>query len=468
MIKFITTIAILLVSALSFSQSIEGSWNGLLDIQGIKLKIIFNISSKEGKLVATLDSPDQGAKDIPVETTVFANNTLEIEMLRPKISYAGKPNADFSEIEGTFIQNTIKIPLKLSKKEIEKPIAVRPQTPKSPFPYHEEEITFDNKKDSIKLAGTFTFPTTKGTFPVVIMITGSGPQNRDEEILDHKPFAVIANDLTKKGIAVLRFDDRGVGKSTGKFSEATSADFANDIEAAVAFIKTRKEVNVKKIGLIGHSEGGMIAPMVASKSKDISFIVLMAGPGTPIDELMVAQNTKALKLSGASESNIKETTDLYKVVYNFIKQNDSGNLKPKLVEFIKSELSKLPKNDASPTEEKINELAEQLGTSFSGKWFQYFIKYNPSENLLKVKCPVLAMNGSLDFQVPATENLKAIEMALTKGGNKNFKTIELPGLNHLFQEAITGALNEYSKIEQTISPQALTVMSDWIIDQTKK
>jgi uncharacterized protein len=467
MIKLITTIAILLVSALSFSQSIEGSWNGLLDVQGIKLKIIFNISSKDGKLVSTLDSPDQGAKGIPVETTTFGNNVLEIGMLKPKMSYIGKPNADFSEIEGTFTQNTIVIPLKLSKKEIEKAIVVRPQTPKPPFLYNEEEITFDNKKDNIKLAGTFTFPKSKGVFPVVIMITGSGPQNRDEEILNHKPFAVIADDLTKKGIAVLRFDDRGVGKSTGKFAEATSADFVTDVEAAIDFLKTRKEVNLKKIGLIGHSEGGMIAPMVASKSKDISFIVLMAGPGTSIDELMIEQNTRALKLSGANDSYIKETTDLYKTIYAFIKQNDSENLKPKIIEFVKSELSKSPDNK-SLTKDRIDELAEQLGSSFSGKWFQYFIKYNPADSLLKVKCPVLAINGSLDFQVPATENLKAIEVALRKAGNKNFKIIELPDLNHLFQEATTGALNEYSKIEQTIAPVALTVMSDWIMAQTKK
>jgi uncharacterized protein len=467
MIKLIITIAVLLISSLSFSQSIEGSWNGLLDIQGTKLKIIFNISLKDGKLMSTLDSPDQGAKDIPVESTVFANNTLEIRMLKLKISYIGKPNADFSEIEGTFTQNAFEIPLKLSKKEIEKPIVIRPQTPKKPFSYNEEEVTFDNKKDNITLAGTFTFPKTNGTFPVVVLITGSGPENRDEEIFGHKPFAVIADDLTKKGIAVLRFDDRGIGKSTGKYNEATSPDFANDVEAAVAFLKTRKEVNVKKTGLIGHSEGGIIAPMVAAKSKDISFIVLMAGPGTPIDELMVEQSSRALKLSGASENYTKQVSDLNKAIYGFIKQNDPEVVKHKLIEFITLELLKIPENRALE-KEKINELATQISSSVSGNWFQYFIRYEPSKNLSKVKCPVLAINGSLDFQVPAANNLKAIEMILTKSGNKNFKTIELPGLNHLFQEAITGSIAEYGKIEQTISPAALAVMSNWILVQTKR
>ncbi|RTY95377.1 S9 family peptidase [Flavobacterium sp. GT3R68] len=454
--KIIFTVSILLFTVLNFAQTIEGNWNGMLEVQGTQLKLVFHVANKDGKLVSTMDSPDQKAFGIPVATTTFESNTINFELPNAKITYKGMPNADFSAIEGTFRQGAMELPLKLTKKPIEKAPLNRPQTPKEPFSYQQEEVFFENKIDKITLAGTLTYPKTKGKFPVVILITGSGAQDRNEELFEHKPFAVIADDLTKKGIAVLRFDDRGIGKSTGSFGNSTTQDFANDVLAAVDFLKTKSNINPKKIGLIGHSEGGMIAPIVAANSKDISFIVLMAGPGTPIDELMVEQNTRMAQLSGMSDEQIKVSSEKNKSIYAIIKNSTPENLEKELTAYLKMTMSNL-------SDEAVKNQVQMM----SGKWFQYFIKYNPAENLSKVKCPVLAINGSLDFQVPSAANLKAIETALLKGKNKKFKTVELQGLNHLFQEAGTGAFEEYSKIEQTISPKALDVMSNWILQQTK-
>lgn len=465
--KIIFTIALFLFNLLNFAQTIEGNWNGILEVQGTQLTLVFHVTNTDGKLVSTMDSPDQKAFGIPVATTTFENTVVTFELPNAKITYKGTPNADFSEIGGTFRQGALELPLKLSKKPIEKVALKRPQTPKEPFPYQQEEVVFENKTDKFTLAGTLTYPKKKGKFPVVILITGSGAQDRNEELFEHKPFAVIADELTKKGIAVLRFDDRGIGKSTGSFMNSTTRDFANDVLAAVDFLKTRSDINLKKIGLIGHSEGGMIAPMVAAQSKDISFIVLMAGPGTPIDELLVEQNASLAKFSGMSDDQIKVSNEMNKSIYAILKNSAPENLDKDLTTYLKTAMANLPEGMKPATEAALQESVEGQVQMLSGKWFQYFIKYDPAENLSKVKCPVLAINGSLDFQVPSGPNLKAIETALQRGKNKNFKTVEIQGLNHLFQEAGTGAFEEYAKIEQTISPKALEVMSNWILQQTK-
>lgn len=465
--KLIFTIVFIVTSLFSFAQTIEGNWNGLLEVQGQKMPLVFHIENKEGKLVTAMDSPSQKAFGIPVDITLFEANTLTVEMPKFKIKYTGKPNVDFTEVEGIFSQNGAEFPMKLSRKAIEPVALVRPQTPKGPFAYKQEEVTFSNTKDNITLAGTLTLPDTKGKFPVVILISGSGPQDRNEELFEHKPFAVIADDLTKKGIAVLRFDDRGIGKSTGDFQNSTTADFANDVLAAIAFLKTRPEINAKKIGLIGHSEGGMIAPMVAAGSKDVKFIVLMAGPGTPIDELLIDQSIRYSELAGADKESTEANAKMQKDIYAFIKNYKSDHLDTDLTAYIKGEMAKFPADMKPQTEAELNQAVDGQVKMVTGKWFLYFLKYIPAENLSKLKCGVLAMNGALDFQVPAKSNLKAIENALIAGKNKDFKIVELPGLNHLFQEATTGSFEEYSKIEQTISPKALSTISDWILLQTK-
>jgi hypothetical protein len=465
--KLIFTIVFIATTLFSYAQTIEGNWNGLLEVQGQKLTLVFHIENKEGKLISLMDSPDQKAFGIPVENTLFEANVLTMGLPNLKIIYKGIPNADFTEIEGTFSQSGNEFPLKLSKKAIEKTALIRPQTPKAPFSYTVEEVTFTNTADQVTLAGTLTLPNAKGKFPVVILITGSGQQDRDETIFEHKPFAVIADDLTKKGFAVLRYDDRGIGKSTGSFQNCTSADFANDVRAAIAYLKTRQDINPKKMGLLGHSEGGMIAPMVAADSKDIKFIVLMAGPGTPIDELLIEQSIRYSELAGADQESTAANAKMQKDIYSFIKNYKSDHLESDLTAYIQKEMAQFPADMKPQTEEELNQAVSAQVKTVTGNWFLYFLRYNPAENLSKLKCGVLALNGALDFQVPAKTNLKAIENALIKGNNKNFKIVELPGLNHLFQDATTGSFEEYSKIEQTISPKALSTISDWVLLQTK-
>ena len=282
--------SILLISLLTSisltAQDITGQWNGALKIQGTQLRLVFNVTKTDNGVSSTMDSPDQGAKGIPTTTTSFKNSILKITIASAKIEYEGTLGQD-NIVVGTFKQGGQSFPMNLSKEVIEKEKLVRPQEPIKPYPYYSEDITFENKKAGINLAGTLTLPTKDGVFPVVILISGSGPQNRDEELLGHKPFLVLSDFLTKNGIAVLRYDDRGTAFSKGDFKTATSADFATDVESAIFYLKTRKEINKKKVGLIGHSEGGLIAPMVASKSKDVSFIVLLAGTGIQGDQILL-------------------------------------------------------------------------------------------------------------------------------------------------------------------------------------
>ena len=269
------------------------------------MRVVFNIVKTDKGYSSTMDSPDQGAKGIPVTFTNFENSVLKIEISNAKIEYTGTLDKENNFI-GNFKQGGQSFPMNLSKEKVEKEKFVRPQEPTKPYPYYSEDVIFENKKDKITLAGTLTLPTKEGNYPVVVLITGSGPQNRDEELLGHKPFLVLADYLTKNGIAVLRFDDRGIGESQGDFKTATSLDFASDVESAVNYLQTRKEINKKKIGLIGHSEGGIIAPMVAAKSKDIDFIVLLAGTGIPGGELMLLQKELIERASGANEADIQK------------------------------------------------------------------------------------------------------------------------------------------------------------------
>jgi pimeloyl-ACP methyl ester carboxylesterase len=358
-------------------------------------------------------------------------------------------------------------PLNLSREIVEKEKLVRPQEPVKPYPYYEEEVFFENTEAGITLAGTLTLPGKDGRYPAVVLISGSGAQNRDEEIMGHKPFLVLADYLTKNGIAVLRFDDRGTAASTGNFQTATSFDLSKDVEAGVQYLQTRKEINKKKIGLIGHSEGGMIAPMLASRSKDIAFIVLLAGIGIPGDQLLLLQQELIARASGVDEEDWQKGKSINQGAFEIVIQStQQEELLKDLTAYFKQALKEVPQSgmpEGVTENDYINLAVRQL----SSPWMQYFIKYNPSPVLEKVKCPVLAINGGKDLQVPAKVNLDAIKAALIKGGNKQVTTKEIPGLNHLFQECTTGLPAEYASIEQTFSPIALEEILQWIKVQTR-
>jgi fermentation-respiration switch protein FrsA (DUF1100 family) len=459
--KIVFTWLMVLATLTTVGQDITGPWNGILKIQGIQLRVVFNISKTDSGFSSTMDSPDQGAFGIPVTSTTFENHRLNLKVANAGIVYEGEFKD--SIIAGTFKQRVMSIPLDLRRESKEKTIINRPQEPAKPYPYYEEEITFENKKDGIKLAGTLTVPEKEGKFPAVVLISGSGPQNRNEEVFGHKPFLVIADYLTKNGMAVLRYDDRGTSGSEGNFQSATSPDFATDAEAALSYLKTRKEINKKKIGLIGHSEGGIIAPMVASNSSDVRFIVLLAGTGIPGNELLLLQQELIGKASGMADSLLQITREINKGAFDIVvKSTDTELLKKELSDYIRQKMKEYPDVESQEGVNDEDLIKEQLN-QLTGPWMQYFLKYNPAPTLEKVKCPVLALNGERDLQVPPKENLTAIKAALQKGGNKKITLKELPGLNHLFQECKTGSPLEYNQIEQTFSPAALEEINQWMI-----
>ncbi len=465
--KKTTLILFTILTTLSmYGQDITGQWNGILNVQGTQLRLVFNISQIDNAYSSTMDSPDQGAKGIPVTSTSYENSILILEISNAGIQYEGTLD-DKNVFVGTFKQAGQSFPLNLTREKIEKEKINRPQEPTKPYPYYSEDVKFENTKDKIVLAGTLTLPEKDGNFPAVILISGSGPQNRDEELMEHKPFLVLADHLTKNGIAVLRFDDRGTAESTGNFKTATSLDFAGDVESALKYLQTRKEINKNQIGLIGHSEGGIIAPMLAAESKDINFIVLLAGTGIRGDQLLLLQQELIGKASGISDTELEKVRIINKGAFDIVlKSDNTESLETELTSYIKQMLKDYPESEkpAGMSEDDYVKLQVKQLTS---PWMIYFIKHNPAPILEKVNCPVLAINGEKDLQVPAKVNLEAIENALEKGGNKKATTKELPGLNHLFQECETGLPAEYATIEQTFSPIALAEISNWILKQVK-
>lgn len=332
------------------------------------------------------------------------------------------------------------------------------------YPYHSEDIIFENSKAGITLAGTLTIPATSGEFSAVVLISGNGEHDRNGEFSGHKPFLTLADYLTKNGIAVLRFDKRGVGSSTGNFKTATTFDFSDDVSSAVEYLLKRKEINKKKIGLIGHSEGGLIAPIVAGKSKDIAFIVLLAAPGIPGDQLLLQQQTMIAKAKGVDESNIQKAKELNQKAFEIVKKYTNAELRTQMTNYITKISKGDPDKPGNMTEEEYINL--QVNKILS-PWMVNFLRYDPSIVLKKIKRPVLILNGTKDLQVSPIENAEAIKKGLVNSGNKKVTAIQLPNLNHLFQECETGLPNEYNKIEQSFSPIALKEILQWLKKQVE-
>mgnify|MGYP001397573156 CR=1 FL=1 len=336
----------------------------------------------------------------------------------------------------------------------------RPQTPIAPYPYQSEDVTFENSTDGVTLAGTFTYPKGGSNLPAVILISGSGPNDRDCDYLQHKPFLVIADFFTKNGIAVLRYDKRGIGQSTGNYRDATSVDFARDVEFAVAYLKSRNEINTDKIGLVGHSEGGIIAPMVAERSKDVRYIILMAGPTIKGDLLLLLQDRLISQSLGDPESDIALADKINTQSYAIASDSTSiENVKTNLRAHIKNTYKDNP-SLRKPENMSEDEFIERETRFYTDNWTQFYIRYDPAKTLEKVNVPLLALFGSKDLQVPPRENAAVLErLARIK---KNIEISIIPNLNHLFQECETGSPREYKRIEQTVSPIALNEMLRWI------
>lgn len=466
--KSLSLTFIICIVSISYGQSVIGKWSGTLDIQGQKLAIAFNVEENGDALIATLDSPDQGAFGIPTDTCIFDAHQLKITAKQLQLTFEGRLTKDGDKINGNFNQGPMSFPLVLIKTEDGAFENRRPQEPTT-IEYIEEEVTFKNLTENHTLSGTLTIPKTGQYNHVVVLISGSGPQDRNSFIplFNHKPFLVLSDYLTRNAIAVLRYDDRGVGKSTGDRAPATSADYAGDASSAVAYLKGRKDMNGMLIGLIGHSEGGLIAPMVANSNKDVSFIVLLAGPGIPIPELLSLQGRMIAEADSIPQADILANEDLTSACYQYIIENPKlspDKLKSGVHKIFKKKIRKFPESFKNKLGDIDNFTTNQVNT-LTSPWMTYFIRFNPFDHLSKVTCPVLAINGSLDLQVSSKENLEGIRKALEFGGNENFKIKEMSGQNHLFQTATTGSPSEYKTIDETFNEGTMTLVADWIRSQ---
>jgi len=427
------------------------------------LRLNFHIDKVDKTYVGKFDSPDQGAKDIPITTIEFDSSNLKMTFSKIGAVYEGVIAEE--KITGNWKQGAASFKLDLAKSKIIKKRLERYQEPKKPYPYFEEDVVFKNKKDAITLHGTLTLPSNKGKFPVAILISGSGSQNRDEELFGHKPFLVLADHLTKKGIAVLRFDDRGYGDNEKNHNDFTTYDFATDVISAITYLKTRKDIKRKEIGLIGHSEGAIIAPLVNNRiKKGVAFIVSLAGTGISGTELSVMQS-KTLRSFPVPDEELYE-----KYIREAIKIASQNKEIITVQKELRAHYNKttvpIIKNLGVP-EDQVNKIIDNYVKMRTSNWSRYFYDYNPANEYRKVACPVLSLNGDNDKQVVAKINQEGLRQALVNGKNKDFKILELKGLNHLFQESKTGNVNEYSEIEQTFSPIALNEISKWVLKRVR-
>lgn len=448
------------------AQDVTGDWYGSIKISGAQFRLVFHINKLGDTYSTTLDSPDQAVKGLSTDKTTFTENAIKIEASKIGIMYKGTYKPDSNIINGFFVQGTINLPLVFSRKQPENTIGVvkRVQEPTT-FPYKREDVAFINTQAGNILAGTLTLPSTGKVTKIVVLISGSGAQDRNEALQDanHRPFLIWSDWLTRNGIAVLRYDDRGVGKSTGVFATATTADLANDAEAAINYIRSREDLNKLSIGLIGHSEGAIIASMVASRNNAVKFISLLAGPGVPIIELAQQQLMDQLRLAGMSEQVMKIPPSFSRSIFKMIVDNpklSNEELKPKINTMIIQMLNVYP--STSFTVRSKQAVANIISLQLLSPWYRYFLSLKPANYLSKVKCAVLAINGTLDMQVECTSNLAAIKAALNNARNQHHEEVPLMGLNHFFQKAKTGSVNEYAQIAETVNPQALKLVANWI------
>lgn len=466
-LKLLRTILVVVVLALGISISdaaehIAGHWEGHIEIPGQPLAVKVDLAVKDTDWSGTIDIPAQSAEDLPLSDIHIEEEGAEVNV---KFSIRGVPgNPTFDGqlenevISGRFTQGVATFSFRLSREVVAGP--VRPQEPKPPFPYQIEEVGFQN--GAVSLAGTLTIPPGTGPFPAVLLISGSGLQDRDETVFGHKPFWVLADHLSRAGIAVLRVDDPGIGESTPHPKPPTTAGFATDVEAGVAFL--RQDNRVGAVGLIGHSEGGLVASIVASRRDDIDFVVLMAGPGVPGAELLLKQNERIFDAMGITGERKQDLLTLVNQLFAILTSDMAEDeMRQRVDEIVRQqfEINGVPREQHDETQ--VQAAVEQA----LNPWMRYFLTFDPRPALTAIKVPVLALNGELDVQVDVDQNLTAIAAALEKGGNRNVTLHRLPNHNHLFQRAKTGLVNEYAIIEETISPEVLDLIRDWVLSVTQ-
>lgn len=433
---------------------VEGLWQGALEARGMRLRYQLHVShDSDGELIAALDSLDQSVSGLPAINVSQKESSFQFEIPAMAGKYEGTLNAAKNVLTGTWSQggDSAQIEFKRSDQSLE---LRRPQNPVKPYPYREEDVSFSNESAKVSLAGTLTLPKGTGPFPAAVLIAGSGPHDRNESLENHKPFLVLSDYLTRQGLVVLRYDKRGIGKSTGSADSATTLDLASDAASAVAYLKTRKEIDPTRIGLIGHSEGAMIAPYLASHSKEVAWVVLLAAPATKGQDTLLAQSELIARASGLTEPEIAASLAFDRNAYDMVRgEKDAALLTEKLKAFVKT--SGL--DGVMPPA-----VLEPQLRMLTSPWFRFFLDYDPLPSLQNTKCPVLALYGQKDLQVPAKTNLPLLQKALSDADNTQSDIRQLADLNHLFQHAYSGSPAEYGAIEETFSPQALQIIGDWL------
>ena len=456
---FVVIVTVVGLSTSDAEDRVVGHWEGQIEIPGQPITVKIDLTLNDSNWTGTIDIPTQGTNDLPLSDIHVVEEDDSVHIKFSIRNIPGNPTFDGQlqegTISGTFTQSGATFGFQLSRESVKGP--ERPQEPKPPFPYNIEEVAFQN--GPVNLAGTLTLPYGDGPFPAVLLISGSGLQDRDETLVGHKPFWVLADHLSRAGIAVLRVDDPGIGKSTPHPKPPTTADFATDVEAGVAFLK--QDDRIGRIGLIGHSEGGLIAAIVASRSNDVGFVVLMAGPGVPGAELLRKQNERIFDAAGIAGERKQRLLTLLDQLFTILTAEDMGEDERRqgVERIVRKQLEINGVPPAQQDEAQVRALAEQSLTP----WMHYFLTFDPRPALEKIRVPVLALNGELDVQVDAEQNLTAIAAALEKGGNQDVTVHRLPEHNHLFQRAHTGLMNEYGAIEETLSPKVLDLIRDWVL-----
>lgn len=446
------TALLLLLAATAAAQTIEGNWLGTLEVPNGKLRLAWKVQANAaGGYNASVDSIDQGAHGLPVDEVIFEPPQVRFTMKRLGASYAGQVDEGGRRIRGQWTQGGTSLPLDFERSEGEPPRLHRPQDPKPPFPYVAEDVTYES--GGVTLAGTLTRPNGDGPFPALLLLSGSGPQDRDEQIFGHRPFAVIADHLSRRGCAILRVDDRGVGKSTGRLADATMDDLAADALAGIRFLRARREIDPKRLGILGHSEGAVVGPLAATKSGKVRLLVLLAPPAVPGKEILYAQGEAIARASGVPPEGIERNRVMQtRIVETIIGASGPDEARREL----EAVIAEVPEAQRASARAQI--------ASFTSPNLKSFLAVDPQALLRKLRVPVLALFGEKDLQVLPSQNAGRLEAALRAAGNSDYRVRILPGLNHLFQPAKTGAPSEYAKIDETFSPAALDAIAEWLKD----
>lgn len=441
---------------------VEGIWRGALEVDDAEVVLILRIRrDPQGQPQATLDSPYQEVRGIPASRVDFRGDRLRVEFAAVKGRFEGAMEHGDRALDGSWRQMGSSFAIRLVRLDAE-PVLRRPQEPRRPFPYREEEAEYETAGAVVKLAGTLTRPDSPGPFPAMVLVSGSGPLDRDESMFGHKPFLVLADYLSRRGIAVLRPDSRGVGGSSGDLWGATARDLTDDVLAGVDYLKGRGEIDPTRIGLLGHSEGAALAAMAASRRGDVAFLVMLAGPVALGAEVIARQVELIATAESKDPADIDEWREANRTVYRILREEpDQAAAEAKIRDVL------APFIAASP--DRPGKAAKIIEDSYKkvlfSTWFRSFLESDPGAALRRVACPVLAINGEKDLQVDPRQNLPLIEDALREGGNPDFTIRELPGLNHLFQHCRTGSPAEYPRIEETLAPEVLELIAAWVVER---